>query len=157
MQRILLLCQLLNKNNPVCRQAGPLGSPKVVSNVKLVAIMNKKTILTFILFLLCRKFSFSQTNYSLVETPKFSFALPDANFVGIKNNTFQLFDKKPIVFFMNVPRSSFELNHDLHFSHYEIPKGAVFCRIENNLRNTFNIWIKVRAGTDESYNTIRTQ
>ena len=34
---------------------------------------------------------------------------------------------------------------------YEIPKGAVFCRMEEQLRSRLNFWVKLRAGSDEAY------
>ena len=37
---------------------------------------------------------------------------------------------------------------------YEIPKGAIFCRMEDNLRDKFNIWIKIHAGNGEAYHIL---
>jgi len=32
-----------------------------------------------------------------------------------------------------------------------IPKGAIFCRLEDALHKRFNFWIKFRMGTDDKY------
>jgi hypothetical protein len=34
---------------------------------------------------------------------------------------------------------------------YTLPKGAIFCRMEDALYKRFNIWIKFRMGTDDRY------
>lgn len=34
---------------------------------------------------------------------------------------------------------------------YELPKGAIFCRMEDALHEHFNIWIKFRMGNDDRY------
>jgi hypothetical protein len=34
---------------------------------------------------------------------------------------------------------------------YTTPKGAIFCRMEDALLQKFNIWIKLRMGTDNRY------
>ncbi len=73
----------------------------------------------------------------------------------IKNGL--LFQKAPAIILLKTTQFSFEKNNNQHYFHYEIPQGAIFCRMENSLRNTFNIWIKIRAGTDESYSEIKPQ
>ena len=30
-------------------------------------------------------------------------------------------------------------------------KGAVFCRMENHIREQYNVWMKIRAGDPDSY------
>ena len=32
-----------------------------------------------------------------------------------------------------------------------IPKGSVFCRMEDKLYKRFSVWIKIRAGSDDEY------
>ena len=34
---------------------------------------------------------------------------------------------------------------------YILPKGAIFCRMEDALHSHFNIWIKFRMGDDDRY------
>lgn len=34
---------------------------------------------------------------------------------------------------------------------YTLPKGAVFCRMEDALHKRFNLWIKFRMGNDDRY------
>ena len=34
---------------------------------------------------------------------------------------------------------------------YTLPKGAIFCRMEDALHSHFNIWIKFRMGDDDRY------
>jgi len=34
---------------------------------------------------------------------------------------------------------------------YELPKGAIFCRMEDAIYNKLNFWVKFRMGTDEKY------
>jgi hypothetical protein len=34
---------------------------------------------------------------------------------------------------------------------YSLPKGAIFCRMEDALHQRFNIWIKFRMGDDDRY------
>ena len=34
---------------------------------------------------------------------------------------------------------------------YTLPKGAIFCRMEDVLYKHFNIWIKLRMGVDDKY------
>ena len=34
---------------------------------------------------------------------------------------------------------------------YILPKGAIFCRMEDALHSHFNIWIKFRMGDDDKY------
>jgi len=34
---------------------------------------------------------------------------------------------------------------------YTLPKGAIFCRMEDALHQRFNIWLKVRMGTEDKY------
>lgn len=34
---------------------------------------------------------------------------------------------------------------------YELPKGAIFCRMEDAIYNKLNFWVKLRMGTDERY------
>lgn len=34
---------------------------------------------------------------------------------------------------------------------YPLPKGAVFCRMEEALYSRLNFWVKIRMGTDERY------
>lgn len=34
---------------------------------------------------------------------------------------------------------------------YVLPKGAIFCRMEDALHSRFNIWIKFRMGDDDRY------
>jgi hypothetical protein len=34
---------------------------------------------------------------------------------------------------------------------YTLPRGAVFCRMEEALYNRLNFWVKIRMGTDERY------
>ncbi len=35
--------------------------------------------------------------------------------------------------------------------HYVLPKGAIFCRMEDALYKHFNFWIKFRMGNDDRY------
>ncbi|HWY99369.1 MAG TPA: hypothetical protein VNY36_09800 [Bacteroidia bacterium] len=44
----------------------------------------------------------------------------------------------------NTPSPSYSFN-------YTLPKGAIFCRMEDALHKRFNIWIKFRMGTDDRY------
>jgi hypothetical protein len=32
-----------------------------------------------------------------------------------------------------------------------IPSGAVFCRMENSVYERYNVWVKIRAGDEDSY------
>lgn len=34
---------------------------------------------------------------------------------------------------------------------YTLPKGAIFCRMEDAIYNRLNFWVKFRMGTDERY------
>jgi hypothetical protein len=34
---------------------------------------------------------------------------------------------------------------------YTLPKGAIFCRMEDAIYNKLNFWVKIRMGTDEKY------
>jgi len=34
---------------------------------------------------------------------------------------------------------------------YNLPKGAIFCRMEDALHSKFNFWFKVRMGCDDKY------
>lgn len=34
---------------------------------------------------------------------------------------------------------------------YELPRGAIFCRMEDAIYNKLNFWVKFRMGTDEKY------
>jgi len=34
---------------------------------------------------------------------------------------------------------------------YSLPKGAIFCRMEDALHQHFNFWFKVRMGCDDRY------
>lgn len=34
---------------------------------------------------------------------------------------------------------------------YSLPKGAIFCRMEDALHERFNFWIKFRMGDDDRY------
>lgn len=34
---------------------------------------------------------------------------------------------------------------------YELPKGAIFCRMEDAIYSKLNFWVKLRMGTDERY------
>lgn len=43
-----------------------------------------------------------------------------------------------------------EFNRPLEFN-YNAPKLPFFCSMEDKFRNRFNIFLKFRAGTDESY------
>jgi hypothetical protein len=38
----------------------------------------------------------------------------------------------------------------LHIN-YTIPKGAIFCRMEDALYKHLNFWVKFRMGTDDKY------
>jgi hypothetical protein len=39
----------------------------------------------------------------------------------------------------------------IHEIRYNLPKGAIFCRMEDALHEHFNFWFKVRMGCDDSY------
>jgi hypothetical protein len=44
------------------------------------------------------------------------------------------------------------LNPATHYNfHYVLPKGAIFCRMEDALYKHFNFWIKFRMGNDDRY------
>jgi hypothetical protein len=34
---------------------------------------------------------------------------------------------------------------------YSLPKGAIFCRMEDALHQRFNIWLKFRMGSEDKY------
>lgn len=34
---------------------------------------------------------------------------------------------------------------------YTLPKGAIFCRLEDAIYNRLNFWVKFRMGTDDRY------
>ncbi|HXB12318.1 MAG TPA: hypothetical protein VNZ45_10050 [Bacteroidia bacterium] len=34
---------------------------------------------------------------------------------------------------------------------YALPKGAIFCRMEDALHQRFNIWLKFRMGSEDKY------
>ncbi len=55
--------------------------------------------------------------------------------------------KKPGFMMASKPSS---LNNPLFIKH-ELPQGAIFCRMEEQLWHKFNVWIKIRAGSDEMY------
>ena len=132
--------------------------------------MHKRTIL-FFLFIFFGSVSFSQTNNLLLKNDHVLF------FSSSEMNSIDRFYLKLIAdfqyqnhftsaIFPEVKRvyDPLNLNEPVCFRPdpvrnytYQIPRGAIFCRMENNLRNTFNIWIKIRAGTDESYNEIKPQ
>ncbi|HXP50989.1 MAG TPA: hypothetical protein VN922_13605 [Bacteroidia bacterium] len=48
------------------------------------------------------------------------------------------------------PANSFKSLHTYCFT-YSLPKGAIFCRMEDALHQRFNIWIKFRMGDDDRY------
>jgi hypothetical protein len=46
----------------------------------------------------------------------------------------------------NCPRLASTLNIK-----YSLPKGAIFCRMEDALYNRLNFWVKIRMGDDDRY------
>lgn len=47
------------------------------------------------------------------------------------------------------------INHSMSLTPFvfdpSVPKGAVFCRMENNICFHYNIWLKIRAGDVDMY------
>jgi hypothetical protein len=67
------------------------------------------------------------------------------------NEAFKTDKSKNNLFSSAVPCVTPPSNKTPLFVKYELPKGAVFCRMEEKLWHKFNVWIKLRAGSDEMY------
>lgn len=52
---------------------------------------------------------------------------------------------------------SISSNHSLYAIESSVHYDALFCRIENNIHEHFKIWIKFRAGDDDSYRKMISQ
>jgi hypothetical protein len=52
--------------------------------------------------------------------------------------------------FTSLPNYSFNSSTINHLN-YSLPKGAIFCRMEDALHKHFNLWIKFRMGDDDRY------
>ncbi|MGZ3884259.1 MAG: hypothetical protein ACXVPQ_07895 [Bacteroidia bacterium] len=62
-----------------------------------------------------------------------------------------LFKPKPPLFIGEAPVKPLVADKLPVFAKYELPKGAVFCRMEEKIWHKLNVWIKLRAGNDEMY------
>jgi hypothetical protein len=56
------------------------------------------------------------------------------------------------VFYINIlnANSGMQFSPEWNFK-YTLPKGAIFCRMEDAIYNKLNFWVKFRLGTDEIY------
>jgi len=63
---------------------------------------------------------------------------------------FQRDNSKPF-FLVGNSESVSLLSSPLQPIKYILSKGAIFCRMEDALYKHFNVWIKVRMGTDDRY------
>jgi len=96
----------------------------------------KRALLGGFLFLLLTIQQCTAQESKLFTKPLFSHTTYSTNTVGIFN-TYSFATSSPNV-------SSYRLN-------YELPKAAVFCRLEDALYKYFNFWIKFRMGNDDKY------
>jgi hypothetical protein len=48
-------------------------------------------------------------------------------------------------------KQSVSLTSSLKEIKYSLPKGAIFCRMEDALHQRFNIWLKFRMGSEDKY------
>jgi hypothetical protein len=99
----------------------------------------------FLFLIAFGKFSFAQT--SLIKKNDTLFVSPAINYFP----SFFSLQKNPHLFFEN---NSFSPLVFPAIYTYSIPRGAVFCRFENEWRNHFNFYLKIRAGTDEAYGEV---
>ncbi|MBC7864529.1 MAG: hypothetical protein IAF38_16260 [Bacteroidia bacterium] len=94
----------------------------------------------------------------------FIFLLNQSAFSQIRKNNFIRWPginadvlNAPLVFNKNSPgifSSKFfspKINTASLCVNFEIPRGAIFCRMEKALMNKSNIWIKFRAGDEKYY------
>jgi hypothetical protein len=70
------------------------------------------------------------------------YAFPSGDFLLYKTSAKQI--PKPIAP-LSIP--AFEYNP-------QIAKGAIFCRLENQFCEHYNIWLKIRAGDVEEYHRL---
>ena len=67
------------------------------------------------------------------------------------NNVAKLETRNSFITFNTFPPKPAQLNTYPDFK-YTLPKTtAVFCKLEDALHKRFNLWIKVRMGTDDRY------
>jgi hypothetical protein len=65
--------------------------------------------------------------------------LPQYSFINTTN-----------IYSLKKPVTCSIFNAPVHIQ-YSLPKGAIFCRMEDALHQHFNLWIKVRMGDNDYY------
>jgi hypothetical protein len=69
-------------------------------------------------------------------------------------NRIEIIREAPIVTNVNTAYLSENSLHTLPSAvnfKYTLPRGAIFCRMEEAIYNRLNFWVKFRMGTDERY------